>query len=125
MSAPDNQRVVTDRPQDWARNKPPIKLAQGKMGTLLAAIAGLIVLTFSISQEKSIIELCPSLITSIVIFWFLGWCCALAINWHFRSSSKRQAESEQEAPAGEENVEESESAPSEDNLVDENQSSPA
>jgi len=124
MSPPNDKSVVTDELQDWARGKPPIKLAQGKMGTLLAAVAGLIVLMFSISQERSVIELCPSLITSIVIFWLLGWCSALAINWHFRSARKRQPETEHEKAAEQEDAE-GERVPSEDNVVDKNQTSPA
>ena len=124
MSAPDDHSVATNEPQDRARAKPPIKLAQGKMGTLLAAVAGLIVLMFSIFQERSIIELCPLLVTSIVIFWFLGWCSALAINWHFRSAPKRQPETEQEKAAEKEDVEDKR-VPSEDNVVDENSTSPA
>ena len=124
MSAPDDQRVVTDEPQDWARGRPPIKLAQGKMGTLLAAVAGLIVLMFSVSQERSIIEVCRSMVTSILIFWFLGWCCAFAVNWHFRSAHKRLAEIERKRAAEKEDAK-TNGAPSGDNVVDENQTSPA
>ena len=96
MSVPNemNMRPTTGDVKSSVPSVPPIRLAQGKMGVLLAAIAAVIVLMLSISQEKSIIEISHSLVTSIVIFGLLGWCYATAINWHFSSACKRQAEAE-------------------------------
>ncbi len=124
MSAPDNERLETEGPRDWSRGRPPIRLAQGRMGALLAAVAGLIVLVFSISQQRSVIELCRSLVTSILIFWLLGWCCAFAMNWHFRSAYRRLAAIERKKVAEAEDAK-ANHARSEDNVVDENQTSPA
>jgi len=99
---------------------PPIKLAQGKMGALFAAVAGLIVLTFSISQDRSITEVCHSLATSVLIFWLLGWCSAFAINWYFRSANRRMAEIERKNAAEKKEDAKANRAASKDNAVDEN-----
>ncbi|MBN2208829.1 MAG: hypothetical protein JW759_06010 [Candidatus Coatesbacteria bacterium] len=130
MSALDEKSTVTSEPQEqnargWACGKPPIKLAQGKMGALFAAVAGLIVLMFSIFFEKSITEACHSLVTSVLIFWLLGWCSAFAVNWHFRSAHKHMAETERKSAAEKKEDAKVNSAPSNDNVVDENQASPA
>jgi len=102
---------------------PPIKLAQGKMGALFAAVAGLMVLTFSISQDRSVTEVCRSLATSVLIFWLLGWCSAFAINWHFRAAHKHLAEIERKNAAEKREDAKVNSAPPKDNMVDENQNS--
>jgi len=136
MSALDEKSIVGavheppfNEQRNWAREMgcrlPPIKLAQGKMGALFAAVAGLIVLTFSISQDRSITEVCHSLATSVLIFWLLGWCSAFAINWHFRSAHKHLAEIERKNAAEKKEDAKVNSAPSNDNVVDENQTSPA
>ncbi len=126
MSAPDeiSVRPAADAVGDSTPAVLPIRLAQGKMGALLAAIAGLIVLMFSISQEKSIIEICRSLVTSVLIFGLLGWCSACVLNWHFSSACRRQAKTEREKVA-EENDEKDEGESSKEIPIDEDQASPA
>jgi len=102
----------------------PVKLAQGKMGALLAAVAGAIVLTFSVSQQWSLIDTVRSLVTSVLVFWFLGWSCAFAINWHLRAAHKRQLANEREKEAQKKDAGDKQAA-SPNTTVDQNQASPA
>ncbi|HUT03489.1 MAG TPA: hypothetical protein VM163_06320 [bacterium] len=104
--------------------KGPVKLAQGKMGALLSAVAGAIVLAFSVSQQMDLIDTVRSLATSVLVFWFLGWSCAFAINWHLRTAHKRQLVNEREKEAEEKKAGDKQAA-SPNTTVDQNQASPA
>lgn len=71
---------------------PPFKLARAKMATLSGAVAGLIMLALSLSQGKSIANTAHLVITSALIFWFIGWCTAFLINRYIRVARRRLAE---------------------------------
>jgi len=85
----------SDAPQ---RSRPRFRLAQGKTGTLFAAIAALIVISLSILQQKSLLELANSVITALVVFWWLGWACAFLFNRLLASAQRRFDESQPRSP---------------------------
>jgi len=102
----------------------PVKLAQGKMGALLAAVAGTIVVAFSVLQQRSLVDTLRYLIISVLVFWFLGWVCALIINWHLHSAYTRQLANERAKEAEENEARDEQAAPPK-TTVDQNQASPA
>ncbi|MBN1593855.1 MAG: hypothetical protein JW941_11495 [Candidatus Coatesbacteria bacterium] len=75
-------------------DEPPVRIAEGKMGALLGAVASIITFMVSMVSDKNIFETSHSLVTSFLIFGLLGWLAASTMNWHFSSAYKRQREAE-------------------------------